>query len=155
MVNRIHSQGFSIIELLVVGGIILMLTGFIVVNYNNFNTVERLRQYGRNLRVDLRFVQNRASSGLKPAGCTTLQGYQVSFTADTYTYQALCSNGLQGSAKVVTLRDGIVFNPVPGSIVFNVLNGTVREDRTIVLTSFGRSYQIQVSRSGDINDVGM
>lgn len=151
-----HNRGFTLIEMLVVLGIMMTTTGIVMVNYNNFNTTEKLKQTSRNLRNDLRFVQTRASAGLKPVGatCTTLRGYLVSFTQYSYRYEAVCSEGLVNPVTVALPSD-VTFPVSPSSIMFNVLTGTSNNTVTIPLAAGGRGYELQVSPSGDINDLGV
>lgn len=147
-------DGFTLIELLVSVAIIIVMTGGIVVNYNSYNDSQRARAAALTVKNNLRFAQGRAYNGEKPSsGCTQLNGYQVSFTATTYSIQAMCSEGLAGEAQIFSLETGITFSPVPSSITFRVLSRGIDTDTTIIIVGSSKSYQFLVSRSGDMSEV--
>lgn len=159
----LNSRGFTLIELLVVSVISLTLTGFVITSYTSFSRRESLRQAARTLKIDLRFAQSRASSGVKPlapVSCPTLRGYQMSIASDnkSYTIQALCDTGPQGSLSTVTLPRDITISATVSPIIFSVLTGTVSQNLDVTLatnltTGSVQSYVIRVSSSGDINDI--
>lgn len=158
-------NGFSFIELIVVIGIMMSITGFVVSNYNNFNGLEKLRQAGKTLRTNLRYAQTHATSGVKPASCTTanqsLLGYSVIFTNAAgnnparYVIRAVCSGGVTWDLPIVELPRDVVYSSLPPTITFRVLTGTINTTTSVTLSSVGRTYTIQVSPSGDINDLGL
>lgn len=150
-------KGFTLIELIVAIGISLLAVGGLIVNYNNYNDNQRLKQAALTLKNNLRFAQTQAVSAKKPAsGCTQLVGYTVSFTSGTYAIVGACTEGAVGDVLSVTLPSGITFSPVPSSFIFDVLNrGLVGSDAvTITLAGIAKSYRIQISSGGDINDLG-
>ena len=155
-------NGFSLLELIVVIGIIVGITGFAVNNYNNFNQTERLRQASKNLKTDIRLAQTRASSGVKPTACTsanaTLVGYALSFpNANSYMIQAVCSPAVANlPSTVVALPSNVSFYPTPSTVLFNVLTGTIGSSQTFSLISqSSQLYRLRVCSSGDVNDLGL
>jgi prepilin-type N-terminal cleavage/methylation domain-containing protein len=121
-----RSAGFSLIELLVVSVIILGMTAVGVSNYSSFTDTQKLKQAGRTLKNDLRFIQTRSASGLKPSSCNSadrLVSYRVTFTLTKYTYQPVCASGLADPAQTVTLPNGVTFSPIPATFEFQVLTG--------------------------------
>lgn len=154
--NKLSSAAFSLIEIIIVVGVLATITGVILVSYNNFNTNQKLKQAAKTLKSDLRFVQTRSYSGLKPQGvaCTTLTGYQVSFTLTSYTFQPLCSpQGAVSPATTINLPDQVSFSAIPPTFYFLVLKGVASADVTMSLTTGANPIQVQVSRSGDINEL--
>ncbi len=154
--KNVHAFGFSLIEIIVVVGIMASVTGFILVSYNNFNTNQKLKQAAKTLRSDLRFVQTRAYSGLKPSGvvCTNIVGYQLSFTATTYSYQAVCFPAVAVTPTTIQLPDQITFSPIPSTFTFAVLTGTASQDVTLSLTKgSGSPITVRVSKSGDVSEL--
>lgn len=150
-------KGFTLIELIVTVGISLLAAGGLIVNYNNYNDNQRLKQAALTLKNNLRFGQTQAASAKKPtAGCTQLLGYTVNFTSSSYSIVALCTEGAVGDVLSVALPTGITFSPVPSPFTFDVLNrGLIGSDAvTIILVGIAKSYRIQVLRGGDINDLG-
>lgn len=150
--------GFSLIEILIVVGIMLTLTGFIIASYSSFTSTQKLKQAVKTLRSDLRFVQTRAASGLKPSGvCENLVSYQVSFTSSSYSYQPVCT--ISGDptptnpVTTITLPDQVSFSlPIPPILTFKVLTGVANRDATITLSNGGTSRVLVISKSGDISE---
>lgn len=151
--------GFTLIELLVVISIIGILFVIGIAQYMNFNRRQILDQATQELKSNLRLAQTMASSGEKPTGCTTLDGYRVNFSSggstnpDNYQIQAKCSpEGLVGTAKTFSLPSVVKFSSVPSPILFKVLaQGTdLPTDLTISLTGFGQPRSITVTKTGKI-----
>jgi len=151
-------RGYTLIELIVTMGIILVVIGLIVVNYNNFNDNQRVRQAASDVKSNLRYAQTKALSAEKPGvGCTRLIGYEVSFAATSYQIQPRCTEGLAGSPVTVSLLPGLTVTAAPAvPLTFLVLSRGIDISSSVTITIFGvnRSYQLRVSPSGDINDLG-
>lgn len=147
-------SGYTFIELLVTVAIVLVMTGGVIVNYNTYNDTQKTRAVALTVKNNLRFAQGRAYNGEKPPeGCSVLLGYQVNFTASTYTVQAKCSEGLAGTAQNFSLETGISLSPVPSTVTFRVLSRGIDTDTTIKVVGPGKSYQFGVTRSGDMSEV--
>lgn len=146
-------NGFTLIELLVVSIILLTLSGAVLVNYNSYNENQRAHQAVLTLKNNLRFVQSRAYNGEKPDDCTRLDGYGVSFATTSYTMQAQCVGLPAGQPQQVFLAGGLVFSPVPSPMLFRILSGGLDSDVTITIVGISRSFQVVVSKSGDISGV--
>jgi prepilin-type N-terminal cleavage/methylation domain-containing protein len=151
-------KGFTLIEVVVSVAVALVVTGFIIVNYNSYNDVQALKQAALTLKNNLRFAQSKASTGEKPASCSRLSGYTISFTSMSYSIEALCApEGLVGARVAVSLPGGVLFSPIPDSFSFNVLSGgtTLGSTTVLRLVGSGKQYDIQVSPGGDVSDLGM
>lgn len=154
-----RKAGFSLLELLVVMGIILSLTGMVISNYSSFSNTQKVKQAGRTLKNDFRFIQNRAASGVKPSGCATLVSYRFSFTATSYQYQPVCNTGpAPNTAVVINLPTDVTFSPVPAPFDFQVLTGasllSSSTSQSFSLVTSSQTYLVAVSNNGDINDLG-
>ena len=147
--------GFTLIELLVASTILLTLTGAVLVNYNTYNETQRARQAMLTFKNNLRSAQSRAYNGEKPAVCSTpLDGYIVAFTDTSYTTQAQCGGSAVGDAQTVTLASGLKFpTPTPPPMLFRVLSHGLDNDATITIEGLSKSFQVVVSKSGDISEV--
>lgn len=160
MVSDSRKSGFSLLELLVVMGIMLSLTGMVISNYSSFSSNQKVKQAGRTLKNDFRFIQNRAASGVKPStGCTTLVSYRFTFTETSYQYQPICNTGpVTNTAVVINLPSDVKFSPVPAPFDFQVLTGisllSNSTSQTFSLVTSSRTYEVSVSNNGDINDLG-
>jgi len=145
-------SGFTLIELLVVVSIIGILFGVGIAAYNQFNRRQILIQAAKTLKGDLRLAQSMALAGEKPEGCIgSLNGYQVSFTGNTYDIRAICPNAV--SVKNVPLPTNVTFSGTPAAILFKVLAQGTNVNETqppITLTAFGGTQTVTVTSSGDI-----
>jgi prepilin-type N-terminal cleavage/methylation domain-containing protein len=155
-------KGFTLLEVIVSVAIALLLTGFIVANYNTYNDTQKLKQAALTLKNDLRFAQGKALSGDKPVtdppSCTQLVGYTLVFYENYYTMQPECTpEGLQAPVTQINLTTGITFSPVPSSFTFRVLSrGTsLGSPVSFILSGNNTQYGIQVSPGGDISDMGI
>lgn len=157
MVSDIR-KGFSLIELLIASSIILIITGLAISNYGSFADTQRVRQAGKTLQNNLRFIQNRAIASVKPKECdhnNPMLAYRVSFTETSYTYVPVCSNGVPPNASAtIVLPDRITFSPPPSSFDFSVLTGKPTRSVTITITNGIRRYAVRVTESGSIEDMG-
>ncbi len=150
-------KGFTLIELIVTVGVVLLIAGGVVANYNNYTDNQRLKQAALTLKSDLRFVQTKAFSAEKPGlGCSELVGYVISFTSTTYSIQSQCTEGLVGSISTINLPTGISFFPIPSAMTFRVLTHGIANDSSVIITLTGRtkSYRLQIDPKGDISDLG-
>lgn len=146
--------GFTLIELLVASVILITLTGAVLVNYNNYNETQKTRQAVLTLKNNLRYAQSRAYNGEKPeSGCTQLDGYLVSFASTSYTTQAQCGGTPVDPAQQVLLTSGLSFSPIPTPMLFRVLSQGLDSDVTITIVGLSKSFQVVVSKSGDMSEV--
>lgn len=166
MASRIHESpdrfGFTLIELIVVISILLMISGGVIANYNNFNENQRIKQIALTLKTNLRFAQTKALSGDKPKApfsCAELDGYTVTFSATQYSVQADCAapDNSQGDITTVNLPTGITLSTVPATPVleFYVRHGTnIAADITVTISGL-KNYSISVSPNGTLSDLGL
>jgi prepilin-type N-terminal cleavage/methylation domain-containing protein len=156
-------KGFTLIEMIVTVAISLVVTGFIIVNYNSYNDVQTLKQAALTLKNNLRFAQSKAATGEKPSPCSELLGYTVAFynilnDLSYYTIRAECNpGGAQGATISINFPNGVTFSSPPSSFRFNVLSlgTTLNSDLTIQLAGSGKQYWIQVSPGGAMSDLGL
>lgn len=163
-----HRQGSTLIEILVVGLIIVLLSGVSLVGYNRFQERQTVVRTARDLVTDLRSAQQRALAGEKPAGWCNgaserLAGWQLKFTSvtltsTTYELGAVCSSGGISAGKTVTTAGATVSGGTPATLFFSALTGNdpaLVADETIVLigTAAGSntySVNIAVTPSGAV-----
>lgn len=147
-----RTHGFTLIEIIVSVTLLLVLTGLFIANYNGFNSSQTVKQAASTFIRDLQAARTKAASGTKPTGCDTLVGYTVSFTATTYTDQALCQGGAVGEIHAYALPTGVTFSPTPNSITFYALDRGASANQTIFLTGFGTTMNVSVFTSGIVSD---
>ncbi|MCH7641075.1 hypothetical protein IID22_02690 [Patescibacteria group bacterium] len=159
------TQGFSIIELVVVIGTMALLFSLGYANYRDFQRRQQLDSVINEFKTDLRLAQQLALTGNKPTGCTTLEGYRIRRDGDkSYKILAYCGSPVTCSVdpdycvKDVNLPSNIsigTFAPSPGNrFMFQVLARGVDRDgeTTITFTQdvTGDTRSVIVTPSGEI-----
>ncbi len=151
-------SGFTLIEILVSVTILLLMSGLLIAGYSNYNTNQIIAQGSATFKNNLRSIRTLAASGIKPAGCDTLLGYQVTFpSASTYQSVPLClvagtQTSIVASAVSYSLPASVTFSPVPPTILFYTLDRGAAPPTTIKLVKDTLTIQISVLSSGVISD---
>jgi prepilin-type N-terminal cleavage/methylation domain-containing protein len=140
--NILKIKGFSLVELMVAIGLMLIVLMVAVPNYENFRRGKTLDKAYQEMVADLRMGQEYAMSGKKPqeaaSPCitSTLQGYYIDkILPSTYLIRVQCGGTLYTVKSVrmdnVTLNNfgSFGFKPLGGGTTINI-GGT----RTIILT---------------------
>lgn len=153
-------KGYTLVELLVGLSIISIVFGVGFAGYRDFSRRQALTGVSKQLKADLRLIQQLALTGQKPNGvsCDTLNSYTFSRTsASTYNLVANCVNtlGVVSSPvyKSVNLGSTITFTSTNALFSFKVLGqGTnLTSPNVIILThSSGNTNTMTVGIGGDI-----
>ncbi|OGM25166.1 hypothetical protein A2627_00145 [Candidatus Woesebacteria bacterium RIFCSPHIGHO2_01_FULL_39_28] len=156
-------SGYTLIEVLVV--ISIMITIFVAgfANFRQYSRSQSLTAVIRVLRSDLRFAQEYALSGRKPAaGCSNLDGYyfRVDSVTRSYSISPVCSSPVVELAaiKQVTFLSDISDVSVTGinPILFKVIGeGTnipagTQVNITLTQTGGGSTQTVTVTPGGEI-----
>ncbi|MEK7577029.1 MAG: prepilin-type N-terminal cleavage/methylation domain-containing protein [Patescibacteria group bacterium] len=154
-----HPEGFTLIELLIAITTLTLVLSISGASYSKFNRKMTLKQASLTLKTNLRSVQFHAINGSKPINiaCTQLDGYSVSFTSSSYSYQASCTPvASDAPATTVTLPKGVTFSPIPSAILYKVLGAGI--DRSsqlqLILVNSLASYILAINPNGEIIDLG-
>ncbi len=153
-VSRFTSKGFSLLELMLVVGILAILgtAGFGM--YHNFVKNVELSSMAQTIRTDLKTARSKAQAG------TENYRWGIHFVNSTNDYYEIFStptNYADGATEVrdtVYLRGGVTFsNPTEGNttdVVFVKISGTTTV-ATIAVTFSGQTETINVGVSGSVN----
>lgn len=154
------NSGYTLIEILVGLSIIslLFLGGY--TGYQEFVRRQALENSAADIKNYLNLVRQNSLSGNSSEVCTnlgqnnTLDGYQVDFFSDSFTYQPRCKETQPGSSfiqkidlpKSVTLSMGQFTNP----LIFYTVSGTnLSSDITLTLThTNGSTKMVTITTSG-------
>jgi len=131
------SEGFTLLELIVVFSIIAILSTIGVASYTSYARQQLLQGAVNDLSAVLNTAKSKASAQVKPSTCLgSLQGYGVtiyktavgSHVANSYTLSASCSGNVSPiESPSVNLPTGVTFDSSTdtSSIFFSVLTGAV------------------------------
>jgi type II secretory pathway pseudopilin PulG len=147
------SLGFSLIELVVVIGILILITGGGIASLISFNEKQQVLNGSKELQSYLRTAQTLARVGEVPDGCGTLTGYKVVSSGVAFSKEikvlAACSSGdIEKSSfllpETTTLSSDI-------NISFLGLHGGVTGAATVeVVGASDRTYTFEVTQGGEI-----
>lgn len=153
-------KGYTLVELLVGLSIIAIIFSIGLAGYREFSRRQALTGVSKQLKADLRLIQQLAITGQKPSdvSCDTLTGYTFSrVSANNYALLANCvSNaGVVSSPeyKNVDLGSDITFTSTNSAIKFKVLGqGTdLSASNTITLTHVsGNQNSMVIGIGGDV-----
>lgn len=151
-------SGFTVMELLVVMGVIIILFSIGLAAFNRFNRRQVVEQVTRNLESDLRLAQSKAVAQEKPGGwCDgageTLVGYRLRFTSETqYVIEAICSNADEYPKTIKTVNLPEEIEGIKDTdVLFKVLTKGVDEPTTFILTGYDTIQgEVTVEGGGNI-----
>lgn len=145
--------GFTLVELLVTVGIMLMLAGGGITALIAFQQRQTVQNGAKELQEHLRFAQSLAQVSEKPSGCDKLQGYNLT-TADQagtvlVTVSADCEGG-DVERDTWLLPEGVSLGSQL-DVTFLGLHGGVNGSQTVSLSNDeGLTYTFEITPGGEI-----
>ncbi|MDO8601417.1 MAG: prepilin-type N-terminal cleavage/methylation domain-containing protein [bacterium] len=159
-----RERGFTLVELLVVTGIIMLFSAFIFPNFNMGEKNLALERSSAKLAQDLGRVRSMAMSAKKFTGApSTFRGsYGIKFETNFSSYILFAdlnnnqSLDLGETVETILLEKNIkigTISPSPLIIIFTPPNPSTNiiSTATIVLTNSTRTKNIEVNKAGLIN----
>lgn len=140
-------SGFTMIELLITVGIMILVFGGGVAAYLNLDRRQSLINVCKEIESLSRSAQKKARVGDRPAGCDKLNAYRISRTAtgpDEISLQAVCDSG---NVTLSTYDIPTVFDVVEITTMdFKVLHGGLEGDSgTVTVESSNPNYRCEFS----------
>lgn len=145
LVRKFHQTlqnlpGFTLVELLIVMGIIALLTSLSIAAYSTYTRNQKFNNAVNDTYNMLQVAKSRASSQVVPSDkCTydttngyVFNGYQVTVNSTSIELSVLCNGAVKSVSKVTIPTDMV--KPVGTTIIFNALDGTVDTTPDIILT---------------------
>lgn len=121
-------KGFTLLELVVVIGIITLISGIVTVNLIKFQRTASISAAITVLTADMKRQQLKAMSGATEGG-TTSDNYSIYFQSDRYTlFHGSTYNASDLSNYIVILEKNISFSTInlpDNTIVYSQLSGEV------------------------------
>jgi prepilin-type N-terminal cleavage/methylation domain-containing protein len=148
--KEIFSKGYTLIELLIVVVSVSLLFSLGYAGYRDYARRQQVESYARKIIADLRYTQEIAISGKKPAsGCTTLNGYlfDVQEAAQRYVISPVCDGATYATPeKTETVPSGLAIRATGGLgdyALFNVLaRGTNVPPGSPLTITIGQTAQL-------------
>lgn len=148
-----NSRGYTLIEIIVVLGIVTILSGFGIAKYNTYTQQLTLKNQAKNLVEVIELAKKKAVSGDLYQNCSDFQGYQVVVNANTFLMNFNCGGVYQtiqnySMANSITTIVGIGnFNFLPLAIGTNLTVNSLR----LKNSKIDQCIDISISSIGVIN----
>jgi prepilin-type N-terminal cleavage/methylation domain-containing protein len=151
-----QNRGFSLIEMMVVVGImgILLVTG--VASYNRLNDRAKVEQAAQLLATELRVIQKKADAGINGCASSSFQGVSVGWDNDSrkISWSDECEGAFFGDSGFTPDQplssSSINVSLEPSSFVFYPVGRGVSQEATFSLSMDENSFQVVVQPSGAI-----
>lgn len=125
--SKINNFGFTLIELLMVLFIISVLFGLGYTNYRDYSRRQLLNTAVRQMEEDIRLIQEKAISGVKPASgdpaenCDVLFGWGIKFYQGMNMYDVFsyCKTGTKDDKDIYKRRKITTVN-LPNEVIYEI-----------------------------------
>lgn len=158
-------SGFTLIEMMIVIMIMITFFGFGYANFRGFQRRQALQSAAKTIQADLSQAREKALSGVKPAGCDTLDNYNFYYVNTTsYQIRARCANGDYVVKTVSNTFGGIDITigtsnmpPTPNPIEFNALGYGTNINPSCVIVMGGGCDEITLTQvaTGDVVNINI
>ncbi len=147
-------KGFTLVELLIVMGLLFVTISAGMVSFSQFSTRQVLDSAVLDMKSNLNSIRSNAVSQLMSGSCSSLlQRYSIKFiNTDTFEFWVYC-NSTSYLLKRQRLSTGVVFDSGTSSeISFSVSSG-ISSGGIIRLRGSGVTKSIQVDTAGNIREL--
>jgi len=153
-----NNWAFTLIELIIVLGIIILLSTSTIAFYNNLTELKKLNAEIEKIYHVLNLAYKKTVAGdYSNFNCQNFKGYQVLITgSNTYELQINCNDSFQ-TIQSYQLENSINLTSTSNTIFFNVLTGyldnSITSPVTISITNtvISKTKQLQIEKNGKIN----
>ncbi|MBU1070818.1 prepilin-type N-terminal cleavage/methylation domain-containing protein [Patescibacteria group bacterium] len=145
-------RGYTLIELVVVIGVLMVLVTFGIVSLVSFKERREVLGDARSLAVLLRQVQIKSSAVEIPSGCSSVAEFEIVFSGSEVNLLARDPSGgiCKPSTVVLSFITGTKF-VIGGSVVFKVPSGST-ESTIISVFNHDIQYDLEVSKAGSVSE---
>lgn len=143
-------KAFTIIELIIIVGIISIIGGFTIASFNSYGDTQTLKAEASKFTDVFNITRKRAVSSERPENCT-LNNYSITFP-DVNSYrvtQDLDGDGCNDTTQTYSLNSKLAFTARPNDFTISPLTGSLSAEfaSTIKLTT-NKCYNINISILG-------
>lgn len=126
-------KAFTLIELIISIGIIMVFSGMALPRYNNYNNELKLKKEVKRLISVIELAKKKAlTSDLYDQNCSEFQGYRVAVGTYSFSLNFLCS-GMEQEIQEYILDSNVIISNGTGNLDFppiganvNIPIGTIR-----------------------------
>lgn len=146
------NKGFSLIEMIVVLGVLTVLIGASLVALIPFGEKRNVLDDSRGLAAEIRQVVNKATAVELPDGCSGLSNYLIEFNVgvDERSIRVTAECSVGSEVKVIEILRHSDFNNSPTPMTIKVPEGTTT-DQKIDICGSGHLYYLEVGASGVVS----
>lgn len=146
------NKGFSLIEMIVVLGVLTVLIGASLVALIPFGEKRNVLDDSRGLAAEIRQVVNKATAVELPDGCSGLSNYLIEFNVgvDERSIRVTAECSVGSEVKVMEILRHSDFNNSPTPMTIKVPEGTTT-DQKIDICGSGHLYYLEVGASGVVS----
>ena len=142
--SNFQVKGFTLIEFLIIIGLIGIMTAVSIASYTSFSESSKLKNETQKMMSVFSLAQKRAISGDLGVGCTncSLNSFTVSWNSTTQLYSTVGSrvngvNPTEAFDQIVSLLD-------TGNVIFSSLTGAPDSSKTIRLKNITKNECMQI-----------
>jgi type II secretory pathway pseudopilin PulG len=151
MKKNLNKKAFSLVELMVIIGIIGIMSSVVIVSLQRGKVEKELETAAREVSAAIREAQNNALTGKSASSsdpiCTQ---YDFTYYANA-NYSVGTVGGLGCPLVGYTLKNGVTFAS-SGSFSFSIPFGNISSGASIQLTKNSSSYYVCVSTGGAVTE---
>lgn len=169
MKRQLNKSGFTLIELIVAVGILILILSVGMANYITFNKRQKLNSTASEIQSYIQLAQSKAESSEIPAvakPCNELQYYGLRTNVDginnSLELTIHCSNYVTGPIllKSYPLPAGVVISPFDlqfQTLYKGIADATddTKTEWTITVSDDPEVYRFILTSGGEINDQGL
>jgi Tfp pilus assembly protein FimT len=151
------SNGYTLIELLIAVSLTIILSGFGIAGFNNFNRNQVVNSAGKKIAEELKYTQSLVINQQKPLnGCITLNGYNFSITnssTGTYSITAVCTPACDGDDCIIKTETLGISLSGASSVYFNILTSgvTIIGENYLSITGNNLTKYVKICSGGEIS----
>ncbi len=154
---KIYTNGFTLIELIIVVSILLLMMGGSLATFNSFNDQKNIEAEGKKFASTVDLLKKKAISGDTSdcsAGMETTD-YRITYNQNSYSIQVQCDTVIT-TLQTFTLPLNFSFTTSDTIIFVSQGSGTLSDVNPIIISNANNSkcYKLTVHQTGVLDEEG-